>query len=502
MRFDYKLLKSYTEEHNITLLKDYSEQELTRETIIEGKCINCGENTSKKFRSITNNSWCRRCSSNKNCGKKNNKITIEYCKVLAKEKKGDCLSNIYKSKKKLLWTCEIGHHWESRIDRVQSGRWCNQCYLLKVKPTIEKFKNFAVSKDGECLSDKYIDSKTELEWRCKRNHTWKSTPNTTFWCRECSVIDSYTTTLEDCKIFALNNNGECLSNEYKSRFLMKWKCKEGHEWESNFRGQRSGWCRECINIEQKKYNIGDCISSANIKGGECLSKEYINCDIPMKWKCKEGHEWQTKYYHILKGSWCKKCWGFDNRLGLSECIDWANKLDGECLSIEYVNKDTLMKWKCKEGHEWTATFGSLRNMNSWCRRCSYSKGYSKEQIQWLKYLTIYKNIQHAETEEGEYKIPNTKYSVDGYDILSNTIYEYHGLYFHGDIRFYHPDDINPTSKIKYGKLLKNTIKKELILRKLGYNYVCVWGYDWVRGIKAIIQLQKTFRNKRKILLNT
>lgn len=380
MRFDYKLLKSYTEEHNITLLKDYSEQELTRETIIEGKCINCGENTSKKFRSITNNSWCRRCSSNKNCGKKNNKITIEYCKVLAKEKKGDCLSNIYKSKKKLLWTCEIGHHWESRIDRVQSGRWCNQCYLLKVKPTIEKFKNFAVSKDGECLSDKYIDSKTELEWRCKRNHTWKSTPNTTFWCRECSVIDSYTTTLEDCKIFALNNNGECLSNEYKSRFLMKWKCKEGHEW--------------------------------------------------------------------------------------------------------------------------TATFGSLRNMNSWCRRCSYSKGYSKEQIQWLKYLTIYKNIQHAETEEGEYKIPNTKYSVDGYDILSNTIYEYHGLYFHGDIRFYHPDDINPTSKIKYGKLLKNTIKKELILRKLGYNYVCVWGYDWVRGIKAIIQLQKTFRNKRKILLNT
>ena len=153
-----------------------------------------------------------------------------------------------------------------------------------------------------------------------------------------------------------------------------------------------------------------------------------------------------------------------------------------------------MKWECKKGHIWDALYNSIKKANSWCPRCS-NNFYSKAQIQWLQYLSINKTIQHAETEAGEYKISNTRYSADGYEKSTNTIYEYHGSYFHGDIRFYDPNDINPTSKKKIGQLLKNTLKKELIIRNLGYNYVCIWGYDWRRGIKTIVKLQRLFRTK-------
>ena len=478
------------------LSKEYKSKQKLLWECKEGHQWKTTYNTIKK-------SWCPECSKRiggeKRKGNKNNykkyKITIEYCKDLAKQKNGECLSEEYKSKQKLLWKCENNHTWETRVDRIQRGQWCNECHLLKVKPTIEKFKNYAISKGGECLSKEYIDSKTKLEWICKRNHIWKSKPRTDFWCKECSIIDSYKITIKDCEKFALKNEGECLSKEYISKIPIKWKCKRNHIWESIFNGYKyTGWCRECVNIEQTKYTIEDCIKSANDKNGKLLSKQYINVDTTMNWQCKEGHNFRTRYGHILEGSWCKKCWGLNNRLGLSECINWAKKLDGECLSIEYINKDTKMEWKCKEGHIWNATFGSLRSMNSWCPICS-NKFYSKAQIQWLQYLSINKTIQHAETEEGEYKIQNTRYSADGYEKSTNTIYEYHGSYWHGDIRFYDPNDTNKSNNKKFGELLKNTLKKELIIRKLGYNYVCIWGYDWRRGIKAVISLQRLFRNK-------
>lgn len=167
--------------------------------------------------------WCPECSKRiggeKRKGNKNRykkyKITIKYCKDLAKQKNGECLSEEYKSNKKLLWKCENNHTWETRVDRIQSGRWCKECHLLKVKPTIEKFKNYAISKGGECLSKEYIDSKTKLEWICKRNHIWKSNPVTYSWCQECSIIDSYKITIKDCEKFALNN----------VKILLSWKQK-------------------------------------------------------------------------------------------------------------------------------------------------------------------------------------------------------------------------------------------------------------------------------------
>ena len=51
-RYNYELLKNYCQENNIELLKDYSNDKINRDSIIEGKCIHidCNETFSKNFK--------------------------------------------------------------------------------------------------------------------------------------------------------------------------------------------------------------------------------------------------------------------------------------------------------------------------------------------------------------------------------------------------------------------------------------------------------------------
>jgi hypothetical protein len=50
VRYDYGVLKKYCEENNVDLKKDYSDESITRNSIIEAKCLKCDDSCSKVFR--------------------------------------------------------------------------------------------------------------------------------------------------------------------------------------------------------------------------------------------------------------------------------------------------------------------------------------------------------------------------------------------------------------------------------------------------------------------
>ncbi len=54
IKYNYDYLQTYCKENNITLLKDYSNERVNRDTIIYAKCIinNCIENVEKRFRQL------------------------------------------------------------------------------------------------------------------------------------------------------------------------------------------------------------------------------------------------------------------------------------------------------------------------------------------------------------------------------------------------------------------------------------------------------------------
>ena len=44
-------------------------------------------------------------------------------------------------------------------------------------------------------------------------------------------------------------------------------------------------------IMPKKFTLFDCQQIAKTKGGKCLSTDYKNTKSELKWECSKGHTW-------------------------------------------------------------------------------------------------------------------------------------------------------------------------------------------------------------------
>ena len=56
-----------------------------------------------------------------------------------------------------------------------------------------------------------------------------------------------------------------------------------------------------------RYSLEDCLNTAKLKKGVCLSTEYKSTTVKMIWKCEKNHQWSTTFKIIKKGSWCPEC---------------------------------------------------------------------------------------------------------------------------------------------------------------------------------------------------
>lgn len=155
--------------------------------------------------------------------------------------------------------------------------------------------------------------------------------------------------------------------------------------------------------------------------------------------------------------------------------------DNELILPRDVCKSGKEKYwfKCENKHIFDATLGNITN-GRWCPKCS-THGYSKKAIKWLTNIINTENIfiQHAENI-GEYIIKSDifKSSVDGYCKETNTVYEFHGDFWHGNPNKYNAEDINSITKTSFGELYTKTLQREQKIRDLGYNLVVIWESDY------------------------
>ena len=105
------------------------------------------------------------------------------------------------------------------------------------------------------------------------------------------------------------------------------------------------------------------------------------------------------------------------------------------------------------------------------------KKFGAMAVAWLKRVAKEQgiHIQHA-GNGGEVKIMGTPYRVDGYCEETNTIYEFHGDYWHGNPVVYDRDEMRHGKTM--GEYYDNTIERENVLRSMGYNLVVMWESDW------------------------
>lgn len=99
-------------------------------------------------------------------------------------------------------------------------------------------------------------------------------------------------------------------------------------------------------------------------------------------------------------------------------------------------------------------------------------------MKWLKYISQTQciDIKHA-CNTGEQKIRlkcGKTVKVDGFHKETNTVYQFHGFYYHGCNTCYKDNTLNK-QRNKYMKdLLKNTILIDNEIRSLGFNLITIW----------------------------
>ena len=108
---------------------------------------------------------------------------------------------------------------------------------------------------------------------------------------------------------------------------------------------------------------------AKQRGGQCLSKRYINSKEKLLWQCSEGHKWKATPFSInVRKSWCPLCAG-NQPLGMDAMVRFTKENGGKCLSDKYVNCKTKMFWQCKYGHIFESTADNI-NQGRWCSICN------------------------------------------------------------------------------------------------------------------------------------
>ena len=107
--------------------------------------------------------------------------------------------------------------------------------------------------------------------------------------------------------------------------------------------------------------------------------------------------------------------------------------------------------------------------------------YSYKSLEWITYLEKLNDITIQSAYRGKEKvitINDFSSKVDGYDEQSNTIYQFHGCYYHGCQKCFNANDTNKDGSKLMIDMFNKTNHMTTILKNAGYNVVEIWEHDY------------------------
>ena len=179
----------------------------------------------------------------------------------------------------------------------------------------------------------------------------------------------------------------------------------------------------------------------------------------------------------LKGHGCPKCGrrksSINNRYTTEEFVVRANFVhENRYLysDVIYITEHQNIIIECKIHGKFKQTPNNHIYGMQGCPKCSYR--ISKPGTKWLDLLNV---------REREYTISlinGRTRKVDGYDPETNTAYEFHGDYWHGNPEVFDLDSMNERTKCSFRELYEKTLEHDKLIRESGYNLVILWEKDY------------------------
>jgi hypothetical protein len=113
--------------------------------------------------------------------------------------------------------------------------------------------------------------------------------------------------IEDLRRIATERVGTLVSTTWNGkRARVRFTCRFGHAFDASASSVRRGqWCPRCR--RHSRWSIEDMRGLARARGGDCLSAQYSNAETKLRWRCGRGHVWTTAPKNVTSGSWCPEC---------------------------------------------------------------------------------------------------------------------------------------------------------------------------------------------------
>lgn len=222
--------------------------------------------------------------------------------------------------------------------------------------------------------------------------------------------------------------------------------------------------------------------------------DYVNTDTKIEYKCMHGTyfalPWQIKkfkhccrkgYYDSGK-MWEKRTQTIDDlkdrilrdrdNVDVSESFidtkDYKKLSNIRCTihNIYYSSRVQSKMGMCPECYR-EENIKKIKEaaIKAWSSQSSGSF-VSTSETKWLDELHV---------KDRQVWLKDVKYKVDGFDPDTNTVYLYHGRFWHGCPETFDPEMIHPVVKIPMRDLYEKTIMYENKIKEAGYNLIVKWG---------------------------
>lgn len=209
------------------------------------------------------------------------------------------------------FSCDFGHTWVTTPSSVMQGTGCPHCSKNARLDT--EYARGLLESDGRGirLIGEYINSKTKVEFKCPKGHSWLSSANPVLrggsGCPHCSKNARLSKEKVNERIVNSDRNirlmGDFLTVEDKSEFI----CEMGHVWLATPRSVLSG--NNCPHCAKQAPLSRDDVNArlSEHDRGIVLVGGYRNTMSKAEFECEKGHRWTTYVTNVLRRSGCPQC---------------------------------------------------------------------------------------------------------------------------------------------------------------------------------------------------
>jgi hypothetical protein len=312
----------------------------------------------------------------------NVKYTYDYVKNFFKKEGYTLLSKEYiNANTKLDFVCPNGHKHSISWSMFRSGNRC--VYCSKRAPISYEFVKDSFEQEGyTLLSKRYKNRRTKLRYKCPKGHEHSMSYNSWFNGIRCPFCSGSKVDYNFVKESFEKEGYTLLSEKYIDyKYRLKYKCPEGHEHEISWRKWKSGGRCPFCNNGRLYYTYEFVESEFRKEGYTLLSTHYTNAYTKLKYRCPVGHEHHVSFYNWYnKGYRCVYCSGKVKKT--IEEIELAFSKEGYILlSKNYINSFTPLYFKCPVGHKHCITWSNWKR-GSRCRYCNILNNKGDKHHSW------------------------------------------------------------------------------------------------------------------------